>query len=748
MPALHPRAPEPEAGRDGRPLCRFLVVACLAAVALLAFAGTLRTGPTTSDDLVYEEQAITGRLGAFAHELAAGAGRFHHYLHVGLTALPYGLDSLPARKALALAAFLAAIGSLSFVAARVAGRPALGFLTALLCLAFYQDNWHHNILTSYPLVFDSGLLCLAWAGYCLWRHGLSGRTGWLAAANILAFLGFCHFEAFLCYMPVLWAVIWLTGRQPRARRLRTMALASLAVPVYLAIYLAYRQLHPSEYAGNALALGDPLLVLRTIVAYSRSALPLGSFHLNLDYVNRFPTVTTGLVLDFAQYLAQLAAGWSRLAPSWLALAVLTGGLACHLLTAATARPRLRPLAALTAVYAVFCPNFLIALSPKYQEPTTRGIDWYVTSTFSGYAVALCLALAGLWLAGRLAGRPKLRRAVIGLLAVLAAATALVNASVNGAVRESKIAAASRWRAATLLARSPALDAVPEGALIVAPDLFAAVNVELPGPDYWNAFLARRTGRHVRIIAALDPAAPPALPVFALRRLSAPTAEETSIALARVTRLGPPAPDPYAKAPDAPTLFADRVDIVTDATNRFFDVLYQEGTAWRLAPAHAVGRRGLAETALAGADLAVASLALVPAGTLAPFVPAALTLRFGSGFTPPERAITGDIVWAGDCGELAVENRGQDPAVALLDFTLIALAPVRLAATGPGLATEIPSAGLSTPVSLFLPSLPAGTSRLILCVGPSDAAPQGPSAKRFGVLGATLSPAAGTAPALP
>lgn len=717
-----------------RPAGRFLVVLCLTAMAVLAFYGYVGTGPTTSDDLVYEEAVTTGRLGAVCAQLAQGAGRFHHYLHVGLTALPYFLDAGPVRKAVALVPFLAAMASLCFVAARIAGLPALGWLAALLCLALYQDNWHHNILSSYPLVFDSGLLCLVWAGYCLWRQGRSDRTRWLVAANVLSFLAYCHFEAFVGAIPVLCAIVWTTGRGGPGRRLRTMAAANAAFPAYVALYLGYRWLHPSQYAGNALDLSRPATILKTIVAYSCSALPLGSFPLNIEYVNRFPVITDGLVLTFGQYLAGMARNWPRLDPSWLALALLAGGLACRLLARADARPRWRWPAALLAVYAVFCPNFLIALSPKYQEPVTRGIDWYVTSTFSFYALAVSLALAGLWLAGRLAGQPGARRMLAAGLGLVIGGLTLVNASVNASVRESKAAAASRWRAAALLAKSPALAAVPEGGVIVAPDLFAAVNVELTGPGYWEAALTRQTGRHIRIVAALDPADPPALPFFALRRLSAPTEAATAIALARVARLGPASTDPYAPAPDAPQLLADRVDIVIAATNRFYDLLYQEGADWRLLPANAAGRRGLAETAVAGSDIAVGSLALVPAGSVAAVVPSPLLLRFGQGFTAPERAITGPVVWAGNQGELFLDNRGDAPVRARFEATLIALSPVRLDVAGPGVAAVLDSAGPSTPVSLEL-ALPPGRTGLVLRALPAQDAP----GKRFGILGARLVP---------
>ena len=717
---------------------RLLPLACLAVVAVLAFWGYLRTGPTTSDGLYYEQHVITGRLGELTTELATGSGRFHHYLHVGLTSLPYFLDSLPVRKALSLTVFLAAMASFCGIAARIAGPPGLGLLAFLFALAFYQDSWHHNILTSYPLVFDSGLLCIGWAAYCLWRFCRDGRRGFLAGAVALSFAACCHFEAFLAYAPVLWGVVWLTREAPVRTRLRTMAVSSLGFAAFLAITLAYRLAHPSQYSGNTLALHDPFAILKTIAVYSLTARPLGAFGLNLDYINRFPVATNALVLDWSHYLGQLAAHWSRVAPAWIALALATGGLTFHLLTRPGERPRWRPLAVLLAVYAIFCPNMLIALSPKYQEPAAGGLAWYVTSTFSGYAIALLLALGGLWLCRRLAGRPRARQVLAGALSLLAAGTALTTASINASVRESKVAAASRWRVASLAVAAPAFAAVPDGAWLVAPDLFQAVNEEKTRQGYWEDWFSHHAGKRLHVTAAAPASLPPGQPVFALRRLSGRTAPVTAVALARVTRLGPPNDDPYAGQPDAPVPLADRVDVAIDSGNRFFDLIFQDtasdGDPWRVVPANAVGRRGLAETTLAGEAIAVDSLALLPADRLTPRVATGVVLRFGQGFTPPERAITGDIVWSGPTGVVRLRNKTDRPVAARLSWRLIALTPVCLRLDGPGLSREIASAGPSTPVSLDL-TLPPGDSRLTM-----RATPPGPdAAKRFGILGARLRP---------
>ena len=93
-----------------RPAGRFLAGLALCALAVLAFWDVPRSGPTASDDLTYERAVLEGRIGAFSAELAAGSGRFHHYLHVGLTSLAYRMDSLPLRLPYPVDPALAKIG--------------------------------------------------------------------------------------------------------------------------------------------------------------------------------------------------------------------------------------------------------------------------------------------------------------------------------------------------------------------------------------------------------------------------------------------------------------------------------------------------------------------------------------------------------------------------------------------------------------------------------------------------------------
>ncbi|KHK02586.1 hypothetical protein [Desulfovibrio sp. TomC] len=717
-----------------RPAGRYLAALCLSALAVLAFWGYLRTGATTSDDLVYEQAVITHSLGTLCTELATRSGRFHHYLHVGLTSLPYSIDSLPARKALSLGVALAVVAALAALAARLAASPVLGFLVATLGLSLYQDNWHHNILTAYPLVFDAGMLWLLGAGYALLRHGETARRRWLVLANTAMFLAFCHFEAFVAYLPVLAGIVFLTGRGRLRHRLAACCAAFAVVPVYAGIYLGYRFTHPSAYDGNALDLQNPLRVLETALAYSRSALPLGAFDLNLEYINRFPQATSRYVLSFGHYLADLAGNWPRFDPAWIAMGLLAGGLTAVCLRRAEATFRPRFLAVVLAVYAVVCPNLLIALSPKYQEPAAGGLAWYVTSNFSFYAVAVLLALGLLAAAGRLPGR--LRPAAATLLGLCVGLTVFVNASVNASVRESKIAAAGRWRVAELAARSPALEAVPDGAILVAPDLFAAVNVELTAPDYWSAYFAHRTGRTLTVLPGLPPTAglirPAEPPVYVLRRLSAPTATVTSLALGRVSRLGPPAADPYAKTPDAPQLLADDVLVVVDGANQLLDIFYRDAAGWQVAPARVGGRLGSSQTRLAGDGIALSSLALLPARTIETGAVSPLELRFGQGFSAPERAITGDVVWAGQTAQASLDNAGPLPVRVRLAGSVVAMSPVRVRVSAPGLETVLDCTARSTPLTLEL-TLPPGRSRLTFAAEGDT----GTADKRFGLLGLTL-----------
>ena len=714
-----------------RPAGRFLAGLALCALAVLAFWDVPRSGPTASDDLTYEQAVLEGRIGAFSAELAASSGRFHHYLHVGLTSLAYRMDSPPLRRAAALAGFLSVIIALAALAARLSRRPEVGVLVAALALGLYQDNWHHNILTAYPFVFDSGMLCLLAAGYALVRRAETGRTSWLVAANLALFLSFAHFEAFVAYIPVLAGLVWLTARGGARERLRAMIPAFAVLPVYAAVYLGYRLGHPSQYAGNALDLTSPAAILKTVWAYSRPALPLGGFAFNLEYVNRFPQFAQAYVLSFGQYLSELAANLSLLAPAWVALALLAGGLTYYCLDRA-ARARVPWLAWLLCAYAVVCPNLLIALSPKYQEPAASGLAWYVTTTFSFYAVAVLLALGGLALAGRL--QPGPRRVLAAGLGLAVGLAALVNASVNASVRDSKIAAGARWRVAALACQSRLIAGLPEGARLVAPDLFTAVNTELVGPDYWPAYFRAHAGRGLTVASGLGEADPTKTPVYLLRRLSGLLDRDTALVLARVTALGPAPADPYAAAPDAPTLLAGQAVVAMDTANHFYDLVFRDASGWRVAPL-AVGGGRFSRTDIAGDGLSPASMARLPARSLATGETAPVVLRFSQAFSAPERSVTGDVAWAGDTAELTLVNATPAVARVTLTATAAAPAPVTVAFGGAPLpeGATIDCSALVTPLSLAL-TLPPGRHVLTLRALPPTGA-----GKRFGLIDARLVP---------
>ena len=714
-----------------RPAGRFLAGLALCALAVLAFWDVPRSGPTASDDLTYERAVLDGRIGAFSAELAAGSGRFHHYLHVGLTSLAYRMDSPPLRRAAALAGFLGVIATLAALAARLSRRPELGLLVATLALSLYQDNWHHNILTAYPLVFDSGMLCLLFAAYALVRRAETGRTGWLVVANLALFLSFAHFEAFVAYVPVLAGLVWLTARGGARQRARALVPAFAVLPAYAAVYLGYRLAHPSQYAGNALDLTSPAAILKTAWAYSRPALPLGGFAFNLEYVNRFPQFAKAYVLSFGQYLSELAANLSLLAPAWVALGLLAGGLTSYCLDRAV-RARLPWLAWVLCAFAVVCPNALIALSPKYQEPAASGLAWYVTTTFSFYAVAVLLALAALVLAGRLSDRP--RRVVAALLGLVVGLAALVNASVNAWVRDSKIAAGARWRVAALACQSRLIAGLPEGARLVAPDLFTAVNTELVGPDYWPAYFRAHAGRGLTVASELGEADPGKTPVYVLRRLSGLLDRDTALVLARVTGLGPAPADPYAAAPDTPNLLADQAVVAMDAANRFYDLVFRDASGWRVIPL-AVGGGRYSRTDIAGNGLSPASMARLAARSLATGEAAPVVLRFGPGFSAPERSVTGDMVWAGDTAELALVNNTSEAVRVTLAATVAAPAPVTVNIDGTPLpeGATIDCSALVTPLSFAL-TLPPGRHVLTLRALPPTGAE-----KRLGLIDARCVP---------
>jgi hypothetical protein len=277
--------------------------------------------------------------------------------------------------------------------------------------------------------------------------------------------------------------------------------------------------------------------------------------------------------------------------------------------------------------------------------------------------------------------------------------------------------------------------LPEGARLIALDLFAAVNTELAGPEYWQTYFRAHAGRGLTVAPELGEADPAKTPVYLLRRLSGPLDRDTALVLARVSALGPAPADPYAADPDAPALLAGQAVVAMDAANRFYDLVYRDASGWRLAPLSVGGGR-YSRTDIAGDGLMPASMARLPARSLTTGEAAPAVLRFGPGFSAPERSVTGDVVWAGDAAELVLVNSGPEVVRVTLAAEITAPAPLSLAIDGaPAPAGAVlDCSALVTPLSLPL-ALPPGRHALRLRALPPTGAE-----KRFGCIHARLVPA--------
>ncbi len=192
--------------------------------AVLAFWGTLRTGPTPATTSTTSKTSWPAAW-AIDHRTGHGLGALLPLPARGADLLPYFLDSPPLRKALALAAFLAAMTTFCAVAGRVAACPGSAPWPACGCPVPGQGH----PTSSPPTRWCSNRGCCASAWPAPPVAPRPGRRARLPSSGPISWPSppAAIWEAFLAYAPLLWGIVWLrAGHCPR--RLAAMAAASTA----------------------------------------------------------------------------------------------------------------------------------------------------------------------------------------------------------------------------------------------------------------------------------------------------------------------------------------------------------------------------------------------------------------------------------------------------------------------------------------------------------------------------------------
>jgi hypothetical protein len=392
------------------------------------------------------------------------------------------------------------------------GRASRSFAVAVLFitffLAFYQNNWNHNAITSYPFGYSLVGLFFVLALWSYWRYLNSGGV-YGAVAAVLYFLSMSR-EVFVPFFIVFAGVAIVhevealaDGAASRPLRAKVLAVARGLWPIaasaalYLGLYVGWRQIHPSGYDGAIASQGSVTATLKTIFTFSVAAVP--GFE---ALYHRLSPQAVSLVTSYSVPRYGLRTLVADMRVEWLVKAALAAWLVWLALRdggiAAVTKTRLRFGLAITFV-CIFLPNLSLGFTEKYRQWAALGVTSFIFTYYSAIAVMLFLALAAAWLMKGSAPRPRLRLALIAGAVALTAALSLTTDFNNYAVATDQQLSHLEWTVVDRFAASPYFASMPQGSVLYAPSLLDNRGIaQTLGGAYWTSYLRQKTGKELTV----------------------------------------------------------------------------------------------------------------------------------------------------------------------------------------------------------------------------------------------------------
>lgn len=516
----------------------FYLVCCAAILVGLAIhlSDASRIGLFVSDDRA-----------ADLHACAVKAGGIPQYLRIALDAArvegrigflvawaphiaPYFVGQPLRAEMITLVHFLSFAAFAGF-AGLYLGRPVAALiLVALVCLVPHPAG--HYPVMAFPLVFQTsiGLFFLAACVHELSRsRPQRGLFFWVLRFLIAlcVLLSLCMSEAFdlvfaICASAVLVYQVHVNRRHATAHPLLTALLSEAPIivpfPVYAVAYILFRIAHPSTYYGNTLSRNslNVIAAVKAAVIYCVAGLPGVSWVLGPGSIRSVEGLASGqtwwtfLVEHAGWPECVLAAGAALVVGSYVLRAGAVHDIKPRAWDARLSAKwggafRMRSAVAGAAILmaVALVGQLPIGMMEKYQRDP---VQWspYVTS----YLGFLCFCAAVGLLLHAFAAR--LRRGRIIATAVLAFVTALY----VGVAREASSVIVGRqevyystWRLVDGLLKTQKFASLPDGAAILAPDLWDPTQVgQGVYPSYWEEYVNWHSGRHLRVVRTRDEAA--------------------------------------------------------------------------------------------------------------------------------------------------------------------------------------------------------------------------------------------------
>lgn len=467
-------------------------------LAVITFYPLLSVGFTTHDDARIAIDVWDGNIWEVTKSASGTQGRFVFFWDFPLSAVPYAIDSRIWYLTTKFTSFFLLLSALYFAVAQLFKSKWIALVSLALFLSLIQNGWEHNVLTSYPVVFNLlavfFLVSLGLFATAIDRKNLA--LAWLSGGLYFLALGT---ELFVLFFPFYVAVLLSRAApdEPVIRRLVSgkKYLLAIALPLmaYLAIYLAWRHIHPSTYDGNSLDGLNLLAAAKVVATYSLNAFPL----ISLQFFTG-----TGAQLHFAN-----SAGWHAILSALNAASFIKPAVAGFLFTRLMTTeifivPQTRTLkiGAVLAFVGIFLPNLLLGFTQRHQSWLASGTHSYVYTYYSLLSAVVFSALLLAYMNVKsMSWKPKLRR-----LFIFVAVAAIMFLSFAVEVRNQYVAfdqklAYRKWQLMNVVIQSSAFLQIPDGSTVVAPTLLLYRGIAAVFADDWSNYVRYKTGKEVQFV---------------------------------------------------------------------------------------------------------------------------------------------------------------------------------------------------------------------------------------------------------
>lgn len=476
-------------------VCDFFLILLLALITLYPlFYG----GFTTHDDANFAINVWRGLTWDFTKGMSEGQGRFQFLWGIPLWSVSYIIDNrfwyLFTKYGVVLLLLLAIYYSTS----KIFRSGWLGVVCVSFYLAFVQNGWEHNALTSYPFLFN------AYAIFFLMSLGLLASALDKNNINLAYIAGILYFfslgiELFILFFPILFGIIFLRFNSDvlvsSGKNFLNKYYAAIIIPVilYLIFYFLWRNIFPSNYEGLKIAEFSFANILRVVLTYSLTSFPTTS--LNLYKAPGDPIFYTSV--------NNLHAIVSQLNVVHVIKPIVCGFLFARLMVSKKFTPhssRVYLVSGTLAGISIFIPNLLLGLTVRHQSWVNGGTYSYVYTYYSFIGTVFFFGILLAYIVSKTRDwRVPYRWSIFILIIV-----SIMTLSFFVEIRNQYFAfdqklAHRKWQLVDVLLESPGFAKIPDGSEIRAPTLLANRGYAFVSKNDWIDYIKYKTNKTVKVL---------------------------------------------------------------------------------------------------------------------------------------------------------------------------------------------------------------------------------------------------------